>query len=304
MSELAIFKNTNLALLQDVKDDLNETLSGSNGIMNRRISIKGGVFREIINGKEVRSVDDRALNVVIVKAAPIHSIYFAGQYVEGQVSKPACWSSNTQTPDPSVPAETKQAERCMDCPQNIKGSGGGESRACKRKQRIAVLLDGAIERKEVYQVELPGQSVFGDGENGRMPLQAYGRYLKAHNTPAIAVVTEMRLDTASATPKLVFKAVRALEENELKAAIEAQGSEESARAVTLTVSQTDGVQEITTATQKKVVELTAPKETAKAKVAEKVQAEAIEEPKKAAKKSADEVKPKSELDAIVGEWDD
>lgn len=301
MSDLALFKNTNLALLQGVKDDLTEALSGSTGVMNRRISIKGGVFREVINGKEVRSIEDRALNVVIVKAAPIHSIFYAGEYVEGQVSKPTCWSSNTQTPDASVPADQRQAERCMDCPQNVKGSGAGESRACKRKQRIAVLLDGAIENKEVYQIELPGQSVFGDGENGKMPLQAYGRYLKAHNTPAIAVVTEMRLDTASATPKLVFKAVRPLEESELKAAIDAQNSEEAIRAVTLTVSQTDGVMPVTKQEEAKVAELAAPKQTAKV---EKAEAEEVEEPKKISKKPTAEVKEKSSLDDIVGEWDD
>ena len=301
MSDLALFKNTNLALLQGVKDDLTEAISGSKGVMNRRISIKGGVFREMINGKEVRSIEDRALNVVIVKAAPIHSIFFAGQYVEGQVAKPTCWSSNTQTPDASVPADQRQAERCMDCPQNVKGSGSGEGRACRRKQRIAVLLDGAIENKEVYQVELPGQSVFGDGENGKMPLQAYGRYLKAHNTPAIAVVTEMRLDTAKATPKLVFKAVRPLEESELKAAIDAQNSEEAIRAVTLTVSQTDGVMPVTKQEEAKVAELAAPKQTAKV---EKAEAEEVEEPKKISKKPTAEVKEKSSLDDIVGEWDD
>lgn len=298
MSDLAIFKNTNLSLLQDVKDDLNETLSGSANTSNRRISIKGGVFRELINGKEVRSIEDRALNVVIVKAAPIHSIYYAGEYVEGQTSKPTCWSSNTQTPDASVPEENRQAERCMDCPQNVKGSGAGESRACKRKQRIAVLLDGAIEKKEVYQVELPGQSVFGEAENGKMPLQAYGRYLKAHNTPAIAVVTEMRLDTAKSTPKLVFKAVRPLEEAELKAAVEAQNGEDAIRAVTLTVSQTDGVMPVTKVEEKKILENKIPKQTAKA------EAEEIEEPKKAAKKAVTEVKEKSDLDDIVDKWDD
>ena len=298
MSDLAIFKNTNLALLQDVKDDLNETLSGSSGSTNRRISIKGGVFREIINGKEVRSIEDRALNVVIVKAAPIHSIYYAGEYVEGQVSKPTCWSSNTQTPDASVPEENRQAERCMDCSQNVKGSGGGESRACKRKQRIAIVLDGAIEKKEVYQVELPGQSVFGEAENGKMPLQAYGRYLKAHNTPAIAVVTEMRLDTAKATPKLVFKAVRPLEESELKAAVEAQNSEEAIRAVTLTVSQTDGVMPVTKVEEKKILENKVAKQTVKA------EAEEVEEPKKVSKKPVAEVKEKSDLDDIVDKWDD
>ena len=298
MSDLAIFKNTNLALLQDVKDDLNETLSGSSGSTNRRISIKGGVFREVINGKEVRSIEDRALNVVIVKAAPIHSIYYAGEYVEGQVSKPTCWSSNTQTPDASVPEENRQAERCMDCSQNVKGSGGGESRACKRKQRIAIVLDGAIEKKEVYQVELPGQSVFGEAENGKMPLQAYGRYLKAHNTPAIAVVTEMRLDTAKATPKLVFKAVRPLEESELKAAVEAQNSEEAIRAVTLTVSQTDGVMPVTKVEEKKILENKVAKQTVKA------EAEEVEEPKKVSKKPVAEVKEKSDLDDIVDKWDD
>ena len=301
MSDLALFKNTNLALLQGVKDDLTEAISGSKGVMNRRISIKGGVFREMINGNEVRSIEDRALNVVIVKAAPIHSVFYAGEYVEGQVSKPTCWSSNTQTPDASVPADQRQAERCMDCPQNVKGSGSGEGRACRRKQRIAVLLDGAIENKEVYQVELPGQSVFGDGENGKMPLQAYGRYLKAHNTPAIAVVKEMRLDTASATPKLVFKAVRPLEESELKAAIDAQNSEEAIRAVTLTVSQTDGVMPVTKQEEAKVAELAAPKQTAKV---EKAEAEEVEEPKKISKKPTAEVKEKSSLDDIVGEWDD
>jgi len=298
MSDLAIFKNTNLSLLQNVSDDLNETLSGSGGTVNRRISIKGGLFREMINGKEVRSIEDRALNVVIVKAAPIHSIYFAGEYVEGQVSKPTCWSSNTQTPDASVPEENRQAERCMDCPQNVKGSGAGESRACKRKQRVAILLDGVIEKKEVYQVELPGQSVFGEAENGKMPLQAYGRYLKAHNTPAIAVVTEMRLDTATSTPKLIFKAVRPLEEAELKSAIEAQTSEEAARAVTLTVSQTDGVMPVTISDEKKIIENKVAKKTAP--VAE----EAVVEPKKVAKKSVPEVKEKSDLDAIVNNWDD
>jgi len=298
MSDLAIFKNTNLSLLQNVSDDLNETLSGSGGTVNRRISIKGGLFREMINGKEVRSIEDRALNVVIVKAAPIHSIYFAGEYVEGQVSKPTCWSSNTQTPDVSVPEENRQAERCMDCPQNVKGSGAGESRACKRKQRVAILLDGVIEKKEVYQVELPGQSVFGEAENGKMPLQAYGRYLKAHNTPAIAVVTEMRLDTATSTPKLIFKAVRPLEEAELKAAVEAQTSEEAARAVTLTVSQTDGVMPVTTSDEKKIIENKVAKKTAP--VAE----EAVAEPKKVAKKSVPEVKEKSDLDDIVNNWDD
>ena len=43
----------------------------------------------------------------------------------------------------------------------------------------------------VYQLNLPATSVFGDADGQKMPLQAYGRYLKAHNTHVISVVTEM-----------------------------------------------------------------------------------------------------------------
>ena len=95
--------------------------------------------------------------------------------------------------------------------------------------------------------------------------------------------------------------MRPLEESELKAAIDAQNSEEAIRAVTLTVSQTDGVMPVTKQEEAKVAELAAPKQTAKV---EKAEAEEVEEPKKISKKPTAEVKEKSSLDDIVGEWDD
>lgn len=305
MSDLAIFKNNKaaLALLGDVEDSVTATLAGSGGgSINRRISIKGGVFREIINGKEVRVNEDRAMNVVIVNAAPISRMFFSGTYNEGEVSKPTCWSSDTQTPDPKVPQDQRQSARCMDCKQNIRGSASsGEGRACRFQQRIAVLLDGQIERGEIYQITLPSTSVFGDGEKGKMPLQAYGRYLKAHNTHAISIVTEMRFDTSSPTPKLVFKAVRPLEEEELKTAIDMKEHPDTVKAITLNVSQMDGV--IPSDGPKQLFNES--KQT-KAEVAkpQKEEAEEIEEPKKVVKKSPAVVEEKAELSDIVGDWDD
>lgn len=304
MSDLALFKNNSaaLALLGDVKDNLTDTLAGSSGSINRRISIEGGVFREIINGKEVRVNEERAMNVVIVNAAPISRMYYAGAYVKGQVSKPTCWSADTQTPDPKVPEEQRQAARCMDCKQNIRGSASqGEGRACRFQQRIAVLLDGQVESGQIYQVTLPATSVFGDAENGKMPLQSYGRYLKAHNTHAISIVTEMRFDTSASTQKLVFKAVRPLEEEELKAAIEMREHPDTLRAITLTVAQMDGVtgngetKQIVNAIKETKAEEAKPK---------KAEAEEVPEPKKVAKKPAAVVEEKSELSDIVGDWDD
>ncbi len=58
--------------------------------------------------------------------------------------------------------------------------------------------------------------------------------------PVTAVVTEMRFDTSSATPKLTFRAVRPLSVEEL-AESKAQGeSADALAAVTQTVQQVDG----------------------------------------------------------------
>lgn len=308
MSAMTLFGKPNsaaLALLDGVEDNLTSTLAGSTGSTNRRISIEGSVFREIINGKEVRVNEERSMNVVIVNAAPISRMFFEGTYVKGQVTKPTCWSSDTQRPDSKVPEDQRQAAKCIDCPQHVRGSASsGEGRACRFQQRVAVMLEGALDKEEVYQITLPSTSVFGDGENGKFPLQAYGRYLKAHNTHAISIVTEMRFDTASSNPKLTFKAVRPLEEDELKAAIAMREHPDTLKAITLNVSQMDGVipsgGEKKTPPTKKTVELSAPKETPKPKQEE----EEIEEPKKVTKKSAAPADEEADLSKIIDEWDD
>jgi len=236
MSEIALFKGGVPAYLRQLEDDTTNALAG--GEMGaRRVSIKGGVFREMIGSKEYRTSDDRAMGVIIIKAAPsVHRTYFEGTYVEGQASSPTCWSSNSQTPAPEVPETQRQAAKCMDCPQNVKGSGQGETRACRYQQRIAVLLEGEVEKREVYQVVLPPTSVFGDGEKNKLPLQAYARHLRAHGTPIAGVITEMRFDTASPTPKLIFKPVRPITEEELAVVQEMKNSKEAEEAIKLTVN--------------------------------------------------------------------
>lgn len=299
MSALTLFGKPSkaLAILGGVEDSLTSTIAGSSG-GNRRISIKGGVFREIVGGKEVRVSEERAINVVLVNAAPVSRMYFAGTYVEGEVVKPVCWSSDTQRPDSAVPQEQRQSVSCKDCPQHIRGSGQGETRACRFQQRVAVMLESELDKREVYQVTLPSTSVFGDSDGKKMPLQAYGRHLKAYNTPAISIVTEMRFDTASPTPKLVFKPVRELEEGELQIAIEMQKHEDTLRAINLNVSQMDGV--IPAPAAPKAVE--ASKAAPKAAVEDAV---VTEEPKKVVKKASAPVsEEKPDLSSVVDEWDD
>ena len=72
MSEMTLFKGGLPAYLKGTADDATNSLAGTGegGLGARRISIKGGVFREFIGGKEYRVSEERSMNVVIIKAAP------------------------------------------------------------------------------------------------------------------------------------------------------------------------------------------------------------------------------------------
>lgn len=313
-NEMTLFGNQSasaLALLQGLEDDLTNKIAGSGG--NKRISLENNVFTEIIGGKAVRVSEDRAMQVVIINAAPVSRTFYAGTYVKGQKSKPTCWSSDTQTPDAAVPEDQRQAKFCKDCPQNIKGSAAqGEGRACRFAQRVAVALasDAGVD-ENVYQLNLPATSVFGDADGQKMPLQAYGRYLKAHNTHVISVVTEMKFDP-TAQMKLVFKPIRPLGEGELRTVLALRDHPDTIKAITMTVSQMDRAEgeddkpAPAPAGAKNALK-TEPKPEPKAEPkAEKVEAEVVEEPKKVAKKTAApaEATEKADLSDIVGEWDD
>ena len=298
-NEMTLFgkpNNAALALLSGIEDSLTSTIAGGGG-GNKRISIEGGAFREYVGGKEVRVSEERSMKIILINAAPVSRMFFEGTYVKGAKTKPTCWSSDTQTPDKAVPEDQRQAKFCKDCKQHIKGSGQGDTRACRFQQRIAVALDGELHKEAVYQITLPSTSVFGDAEGKKMPLQAYGRHLKAYNTPAISIVTEMRFDIDSATPKLVFSPVRALEEEELAIAVKLQNHPDTIKAITLNVSQMDGVIPAPQAAEPAPVPKAVPK-------AEKVAAEEVPEPIKVTKKAAPAAEPKSELSDIVGDWDD
>lgn len=290
MSELALFKGGIPAYLKNAQDDATNALAGGE-LGSRRISIKGGVFREYIGGKEYRVSEDRAMNIIVIKAAPsLSRTFYSGTYVEGEAIKPDCWSSDNQRPDEKV--KNKQSDTCLKCPQNIKGSGQNDSRACKFSQRLAVAIEGELDKQEVYQLVLPSTSIFGDGEKGKLPLQAYARHLKNNGVPITGVVTEMRFDTASPTPKLIFKPVRPVTEDEFNTVCALKDSTEAIKAVTLTVAETDGVTK------------EAPRLASKpAKVEVEAVEETVEEPKKVAPKKAP-VTAEPKLADLVGEWDD
>jgi hypothetical protein len=240
MSDLTLFKKDKLpAYLKNIQlDETTKSLMGGAQSIPR-ISIKGSVFRKIVNGEEVMKNEDRAMNIIIVKAAPTeYRTFYAGTYKEGESKGPDCWSSDGESPDPSI--KSPQSAKCANCPQNIKGSGQGDSRACRFSRWMAVMLENDPDG-DVMQLVLPAQSVFGKGEKGKLPLRAYSTFMAGHNLPITAVVTEMRFDTNSSTPKLTFKPVRPLDEEEYLKAQSRADSPEVTQALTMRFSPKNDV---------------------------------------------------------------
>ena len=288
--ELAMLDMSLPAHLQSLElDDTTKALMGSGGGGSKRISIEGGVWRLLVNGKEIAQKEERSLNVVIVAASSkVARTYYAGTYKKGVSAPPDCWSANGDYPDKSV--EAPQSTGCANCPQNIKGSGQGDGRACRFSQRIAVVLDNDV-GGDVFQLVLPSTSIFGEGEAGKWPLQMYAKMIGAKGVPITAVVTEMRFDTASSTPKITFKPVRFLESNEIQTAINQGKSTEAIKAITMTVAKVD----------KDAPKLEAPKSEIKAKPVELETTEA--EPVKRTSKK-EEPTPKKDLAKVLSDWDD
>ena len=244
MSNVTLFSSSNVpafARNNELSDTAKALTGGGSGTSTKRISIKGGVFRLVAGGKEVASIDDRHLDVVIVRAAPkVSRIFYAGSYDADKIVRPDCWSNDGDKPDASI--KEPQHHTCMGCPQNEAGSGMGNSRACRFQQRLAVVLANNMDG-DVLQLTLPATSVFGKEDGDKRPLQAFARFLAAQNPPVNPeqIVTRMKFDTKAESPKLFFAPVRWLTDDEYPGVVAQGDSEDAKRAVVLTVAQADGV---------------------------------------------------------------
>jgi len=270
-------------------NELSDTAKALTGSMTggiKRISIKGGVFRLVASGKELAAIDERYLDVVIVKAAPkVSRIFYASTYDSDNPAPPDCWSNDGERPDPT--AQNKQAATCMNCPQNQAGSGQGNSRACRYQQRLAVVLENAPDG-DVLQLTLPATSIFGKEDGDKRPLQAYARFLALQNPPINPeqIVTRMRFDTKSESPKLFFQPMRWLTEDEYNIVSQQADSDDSAG-------------------DEEAEEAPAPKPKAAKKKAAVVEEDDSEpEVRKEAAKPSAVPEKKSKLAEIVDDWDD
>lgn len=330
MSNISLFGGDNVPAFARNNVLSSSTLAlagGSSGISSKRISIKGGVFRLLAGGKEVTAIEDRYLDVVIVKAAEKVSRIFYGAAFDSEApaTAPVCSSIDGEKPDANV--KDKPAATCMACPNNTAGSGKGNSRACRFQQHLAVVLANDVEG-DVMKLTLPATSVFGKEEGDKRPLQAYARNLAVQNPPISVeqVVTRMRFDTKAESPKLFFQPMRWLTDDEFVEVTAQAETIDAKQAVSSTVTKTDGVAPAPLALEGKppakakpapvIVEdeeddEPAPAPAPKAKKAKPAPAPVVEEEdeaepevrKPATKASAVPV-AQNKLASIVSDWDD
>jgi hypothetical protein len=301
---------SNIALLnQDLPDflqtagvsELTKQLAGRTGV--KRIVPKNGIFRKVVGGEEMGKVKGD-LNVIVVNASPkVGRIFYVKQWSpDAEPTAPDCFSNDGTAPDAG--SANPQADRCDGCQQNIKGSGMGNSKACRYSRRIAVTLEedfGTSLEGEVYQMNLASKSLFGDsvGDNTH-PFESYTKYLANNGKSLDYVVTQMSFNEDNDNQSVLFTPVRFINKHEHGVTSKVAADPAVQKMVTMTPYQADASGR-------------APKIEAPVRVAEPPKAKAaaedepaFEEPKKRESKKPAEVvvTAKKNLDSVVAAWTD
>lgn len=237
-NELVSILASNPTLVQTGLDEDTLAVAGGARQGNKRLSIKGGVFRKYAGGKEIGAIEDRHMNVIIVKMAHKASrMFYDKGYKEGEKVSPVCWSNDSETPDPAV--KNPPSNSCANCPNSAKGSSdNGLGARCRLSWRTAVVLPNDP-AGDVMQLVLPATSAFGKEDSGRWPFRPYVQHLASHNVSAGRVITKMQFDTKSPTPKLLFSPVGAVPEEDLEIIARQAKSPAAEAAIKLNVYQMD-----------------------------------------------------------------
>lgn len=242
-NDVSIFKNRDIAVSgKKAPSALTQSLM-KGGAKLKRISPRNGMFVRVVNG-ETAGKFKSPLKVVLVGVAPVvQRTFYAKAYdPNAEATAPDCWTNDGQKPDASI--KSPQGKTCETCPQNIKGSGQGETRACRFKRRVAVILPeevGGNNHGDVYQLEVASKSIFGKGSGQVFPLNAYLDYVIANGENIDGVITEIDFNEDNNNQSVLFRAVDFVASDpDLQAAVEvAVESPESQKAVVLNVTAVD-----------------------------------------------------------------
>lgn len=204
------------AALQDVgfdADDLSAGVTGSFAV----ISFRSSRWRIKFQGEEHNLLNAdgdpvSSLELVLLKANPhITKNYYKEGYVDGATDAPDCFSLDGIKPDPTSPE--LQAESCARCPKNVFGSkitpAGKKAKACQDNRRMAVVPANDL-RNDTFGgpmlLRVPAMSL--------PDLALMGKQLKNRGFPYNTVTVRVGFDMEASYPKLTFRPVRPLSEDE------------------------------------------------------------------------------------------
>jgi len=221
-----------MALIAQMNNELPQF--ASEGVMFNRIGTKNSRFRIVKAGEPEVLVNAFTLDVIILGWAPnVGRLWFGDTpYVEGQKTRPQCWSADGNTPD--APLEQRPCDvanpqshtpSCQQCYKNTRGSahGGGDYKGCQYRQRLVVAL-AADPSLTPFVLDVSGQGLFADQSdmaNNIFPLRrakakdhlSYTQFLAQPRQDApngvspLTVVTRLSFAPNSSTPALRFQPV-------------------------------------------------------------------------------------------------
>jgi hypothetical protein len=295
MSNLTVIDQSLPDFLQTAGvSELTKQLAGNSGV--KRIVPKNGIFRKVV-GKEEMGKIKGSLNAIVVSASPkVGRIFYAKTWSpDSEPTAPDCFSNDGQSPDAG--AQNAQSDRCDTCQQNVKGSGMGNSKACRYSRRLALVLEedfGTSLEGEVYQMNLASKSLFGEGgSDNAHTFENYAKYLANNGKSLDYVVTQISFNEDNDNQSVLFTPARFIVKHEYEVASKVAQKAEVQKMVVMTPYQADA-----SGRQQK---LEAPKAAApapKAEVAE--EPEPTVRPSKKAAAPAPEVK--KDLNSVLDAW--
>jgi hypothetical protein len=181
------------------------------GIKGKVFRIKSGGAESIIENPETGDPASSIEMVVVKASSTLSKTFYANGYQDGSGLAPDCWSSNAQTPDANVPEP--QCNSCVACPHNAFGSriteNGKKGKACSDAKRLAVVPLNDLENEALggpMLIRVPAASL--------KELTAYQNALKQNKYPYFGVGTRISFDFKEAYPKLTFRPIRLLNDDE------------------------------------------------------------------------------------------
>lgn len=305
MSNITIFEEqSDVSTVRRESRRMDRMSNGSGGSMRRIQLSNGRIFKRVVNGEQIGKSVSNQLDVIVVDwlMEPSRKFYVAAYDKDAKATLPDCWSNDGITPEAT--AKGKQSSSCAACPKNVKGSGSnGKGKACRYERRLAVLVAGDPSG-DVYQIAVPGASLFSTNDGSIYGFEGYKKFLLANGEGLDTVVTRIIYDAEADTAKVGFKAIRHLTEVESGLVDAAQEDPATEKYIMLTVAAASGAPALAAPT--KVAAIAAPPAQPAANPFgdddDEDEAEEAAPAKRASKPKAavDEVKP--ELASVLGEW--